>query len=57
MTQAYNFCAETHLGAGDTSASVVLSAAIAQVLDLFDFGCQLQSYEDSDYTAVIAVVH
>ena len=34
VTLAYNFGAETHLGCGDTSTFVVLSAAIAQALSL-----------------------
>ena len=36
---------KTHLGAGDTSAFVVPSAAIAQLSTLFDIRCQYSSYE------------
>ena len=32
VAQAYNFCAETQIGDGDTSVFVVPSAAFAQVL-------------------------
>ena len=57
MTQPYNFGAETDLGGGDTSAFVVLSAAIARPLRL-SLPVQLlgKAHEDSDHTVVIAVV-
>ena len=58
LFQPYNFGAETHLGGGDTSAFVVLSAAIARSLSsTLVVSTVLRRPQDSDHTAVIAVVH
>ena len=55
MTQTCNSCAETHLGGGDTSTSVVPLAAIAQVLSLTFVGSTAfrKAHEDSDHTVAI----
>ena len=54
-TQPYNLGDETHIGGGDTSAFVVPSATIARALLAIKLLGMAQ--EDSDHTAVIAVVH
>ena len=56
MTQAYNFCAETHLGGGDTSAFVspwppLLERSLRLPVAVPFLG---KAHEDSDHTAVIA---
>ena len=57
------FVAETHLGGGVMSAFVFLSTAISWVLtSTYDGSTALRKYmykahEDSDYTAMNAVVH
>ena len=59
MPQPHNNCAEAHLGGGDTSTFVVLSAAIARSLSstLVASTALRRPHKDSDHTAVIAVVH
>ena len=51
--------AETHLGGGDMSAFVSPFAAIARALHQLPVAVPFlgEAHEDSDYTAVIAVVH
>ena len=52
--------AETHLGGGDMSAFVSLLAAIAPSAPSTSGGSTVligKAHEDSDHTAVIAVVH
>ena len=51
--------AETHLGGGDMSAVVSPLAAIARALHRLPVAVPFlgKAHEDSDHTAVIAVVH
>ena len=58
MTQPYNFGAKTHIGGADTSAFVVLSAAIARHSLKLSLAVQplRKALEDSDHSAMIAVV-
>ena len=51
--------AETHLGGGDMSAFVSPLAAIARALHRLPVAVPFlgTAHEDSDHTAVIAVVH
>ena len=51
--------AETHLGGGDMSAFVSPLAAIARALHRLPVAVPFlgKAHEDSDHTAVIAVVH
>ena len=51
--------AETHLGGGDMSAFVSPLAAIARALSPLPVAVPFlgKAHEDSDHTAVIAVVH
>ena len=51
--------AETHLGGGDMSAFVSPLAAIAQARSRLPVAVPFlgKAHEDSDHTAVIAVVH
>ena len=59
MTQNQNNRAETHLGGGDMSAFVSPLAAIARALHRLPVAVPFlgKAHEDSDHTAVIAVVH
>ena len=59
VTQAYNFCAETHLGGGDTSGFVspwppLLERSLRLPVAVPFLG---KAHEDSDHTAMIAVVN
>ena len=59
LSSPYNFGAETHLGAGDTSAFVspwppLLDRSLRLPVAVLFLG---KAHEDSDHTAVIAVVH
>ena len=59
LSSPYNFGGETHLGAGDTSAFVspwppLLERFVRQPVAVLFLG---KAHEDSDQTAVIAVVH
>ena len=59
MTQNQNNRAETHLGGGDMSALVSPLAAIARALHRLPVAVPFlgKAHEDSDHTAVIAVIH
>ena len=59
VTQNQNNCEETHLGGGDMNAFVSPLAAIARALLRLLVAVPFygKAHEDSDHTAVIAVVH
>ena len=60
VTQNQNNCAETHFGGRDMNAFVSPLAAIARALSSTSGGSIPflgKAHEDSDHTAVIAVVH